>query len=132
MKAELPRVVDPGAAGRPGAAAASWTHRPIPSRRTSTGVQSAIRQAEQSWMVPLATQRRSARRCTRTGSLSGPLHTQQRWPAARKYASSSARRSGGRRATWRAIDATARSWAGRRAPPRAEDRLIGAIAGPPP
>jgi hypothetical protein len=34
-----------------------------------------------------ATQRSPTRRCSRTGSLLGALHAQQRWPAARRYAS---------------------------------------------
>ena len=40
----------------------------------------------QSRTVASVAQRPPARRCSRTGSLSGALQAQQRWPAARWYA----------------------------------------------
>jgi hypothetical protein len=46
----------------------------------------AARQAVQSCTVASATQRFPTRRWSRTGSLSGALQAQQRWPAARRYA----------------------------------------------
>ena len=47
----------------------------------------APRQAVQSCTVASATQCVPTRRCSRTGSLSGALQAQQRWAAARVYAS---------------------------------------------
>src|ERR1019366_1897300 len=76
--------VGPAAAGLDGAAV---QRRPSPSWRTRRGVRKAVRQAVHRRSVVAATQRSRTRRCRRTGSLSGALQAQQRWLAARRYAS---------------------------------------------
>ena len=106
--------IGPAAAGLDGAA----VQCPSPSWRTRRGVRRAARQAVHSCTVASATQRSLSRRCSRTGSLSGALQAQQRWPAARRYASAVC--------ASRARDAPT-SGGARRAPSGAVTRISGSI-----